>query len=108
VPRLIKLWLKAPIEERDDGDGTRRIGGGVVSAVGTKPPHDGRQRGGPALTALRPALVDEDRMSSIARRVAALTRGTARDTLAYPFVPPTDWRRSSRNPRPADQVRFRP
>src|SRR6267154_5456762 len=22
--RLIKLWLKAPIEERDDGDGTRR------------------------------------------------------------------------------------
>ena len=27
VLRLIKLWLKAPIEERDNGDGTRRIGG---------------------------------------------------------------------------------
>src|SRR6266446_4303512 len=26
VLRLIKLWLKAPIEEQDDGDGTRRIG----------------------------------------------------------------------------------
>ena len=26
VLRLIKLWLKAPIEERDNGDGTRRIG----------------------------------------------------------------------------------
>jgi len=28
VLRLIKLWLKAPIEERGDGDGIRRIGGG--------------------------------------------------------------------------------
>src|SRR5882762_1102677 len=28
VLRLIKLWLKAPIEERDDSNGTRRIGGG--------------------------------------------------------------------------------
>src|SRR5262249_19718141 len=26
--RLIKLWLKAPTEEWDEGDGTRRIGGG--------------------------------------------------------------------------------
>jgi RNA-directed DNA polymerase len=25
VLRLIKLWLKAPIEERDDDDGTRRM-----------------------------------------------------------------------------------
>src|SRR5947207_1149251 len=33
--RLIKLWLKAPIEERDDGDGTRRIGGGKSSTRGT-------------------------------------------------------------------------
>lgn len=32
--RLIKLWLKAPIEERDD-DGTRRIGGGKSSTRGT-------------------------------------------------------------------------
>ena len=32
VLRLIKLWLKAPIEERDDGDGTRRIGGGKSNA----------------------------------------------------------------------------
>src|SRR5256886_9662624 len=32
---LIKLWLKAPIEERDDGDGTRRIGGGKSSTRGT-------------------------------------------------------------------------
>src|SRR6202048_1336652 len=32
VLRLIKLWLKAPIEERDDGDGTRRIGGGKTPA----------------------------------------------------------------------------
>src|SRR6188472_373132 len=28
VLRLIKLWLKAPIEERGEGNGTRRIGGG--------------------------------------------------------------------------------
>ena len=28
VLRLIKLWLKAPIEERDDSDGTRRMSGG--------------------------------------------------------------------------------
>jgi len=35
VLRLIKLWLKAPIEERDDGDGTRRIGGGKSNARGT-------------------------------------------------------------------------
>ena len=33
--RLIKLWLKAPIEERDDGDGTRRIGGGKSNTRGT-------------------------------------------------------------------------
>src|ERR1035437_889519 len=35
VLRLIKLWLKAPIEERDDGDGTRRIGGGKSNMHGT-------------------------------------------------------------------------
>ena len=35
VLRLIKLWLKAPIEERDDGDGTRRIGGGKSNSRGT-------------------------------------------------------------------------
>ena len=35
VLRLIKLWLKAPIEERDEGDGTRRIGGGKSNARGT-------------------------------------------------------------------------
>ena len=35
VLRLIKLWLKAPIEERDDGDGTRRSGGGKSSTRGT-------------------------------------------------------------------------
>ena len=35
VLRLIKLWLKAPIEERDDGDGIRRIGGGKRNARGT-------------------------------------------------------------------------
>jgi hypothetical protein len=36
--RLIKLWLKAPIEERDDGDGTRRIGGtkGRANASGQR------------------------------------------------------------------------
>src|SRR5580704_5991955 len=28
VLRLIKLWLKAPIEERDDDHGTRRMSGG--------------------------------------------------------------------------------
>ena len=32
---LIKLWLKAPIEERDDGEGTRRIGGGKSNPRGT-------------------------------------------------------------------------
>src|ERR1700722_9826515 len=35
VLRLIKLWLKAPIEERDEEDGTRRIGGGKSNARGT-------------------------------------------------------------------------
>src|SRR5271155_2222728 len=35
VLRLIKLWLKAPIEERDGGDGTRRIGGGKSNSRGT-------------------------------------------------------------------------
>jgi RNA-directed DNA polymerase len=35
VLRLIKLWLKAPIEERDNGDGTRRIGGGKSNSRGT-------------------------------------------------------------------------
>lgn len=33
--RLIKLWLKAPIEDLDDNDGTRRIGGGKQNARGT-------------------------------------------------------------------------
>jgi RNA-directed DNA polymerase len=31
---LIKLWLKAPVEERD-GDGKRRMGGGKGSKRGT-------------------------------------------------------------------------
>jgi len=35
VLRLIKLWLKAPIEERDNSDGTRRIGGGKINSRGT-------------------------------------------------------------------------
>jgi RNA-directed DNA polymerase len=35
VLRLTKLWLKAPIEERDDGDKTRRIGGGKSNSRGT-------------------------------------------------------------------------
>jgi RNA-directed DNA polymerase len=35
VLRLIKLWLKAPIEEWDDSDGTRRIGGGKSNTRGT-------------------------------------------------------------------------
>src|SRR6201987_5882815 len=34
VLRLIKLWLKAPIEERD-GDGTRRMSGGKGNQRGT-------------------------------------------------------------------------
>ncbi len=34
VLRLIKLWLKAPVEERD-GDGTRRMGGGKGNTRGT-------------------------------------------------------------------------
>ena len=33
--RLIKLWLKAPIEERDDSDGTRRMSGGKSNTRGT-------------------------------------------------------------------------
>jgi RNA-directed DNA polymerase len=32
VLRLIKLWLRVPIEERDD-DGKRRIGGGKTTRV---------------------------------------------------------------------------
>ena len=35
VLRLIKLWLKAPIEEQDDNDRTRRIGGGKSNMRGT-------------------------------------------------------------------------
>ena len=35
VLRLIKLWLKAPIEERDEEDGNRRISGGKSNARGT-------------------------------------------------------------------------
>src|ERR1700751_2616953 len=35
VLRLIKLWLKAPIEEGGDGEGTRRIGGGKSNPRGT-------------------------------------------------------------------------
>ena len=35
VLRLIKLWLKAPIEERDEGNGRRRIGGGKSNPRGT-------------------------------------------------------------------------
>jgi RNA-directed DNA polymerase len=35
VLRLIKLWLKAPIEERDEDDGTRRMGGGKSNTRGT-------------------------------------------------------------------------
>jgi RNA-directed DNA polymerase len=34
VLRLIRLWLKAPIEERD-ADGTRRMSGGKSSSRGT-------------------------------------------------------------------------
>ncbi len=34
VLRLIKLWLKAPIEERD-GDGKRHVSGGKSSTCGT-------------------------------------------------------------------------
>ena len=34
VLRLIKLWLKAPVEERD-GDGTRRVTGGKDNTCGT-------------------------------------------------------------------------
>src|SRR6202047_5166058 len=32
---LIKLWLKAPIEERDDDNGTRRMSGGKSNTRGT-------------------------------------------------------------------------
>jgi RNA-directed DNA polymerase len=35
VLRLIKLWLKAPIEERDEGNGRRRINGGKSNTRGT-------------------------------------------------------------------------
>jgi RNA-directed DNA polymerase len=35
VLRLIKLWLKAPIEERDEGNGTQRISGGKSGMRGT-------------------------------------------------------------------------
>jgi len=35
VLRLIKLWLKAPIEEREDSDGTRRMSGGKSNTRGT-------------------------------------------------------------------------
>src|SRR5712671_2057273 len=35
VLQLIKLWLKAPIEEQDDGNGTRYMTGGKGSPCGT-------------------------------------------------------------------------
>jgi RNA-directed DNA polymerase len=35
VLRLIKLWLKAPIEEQDGDEGTRRISGGKSNTRGT-------------------------------------------------------------------------
>ena len=35
VLRLIKLWLRAPIEERNDSNETRRIGGGKSNTRGT-------------------------------------------------------------------------
>jgi RNA-directed DNA polymerase len=35
VLRLIKLWLKAPIEEGDEGEGSRHIGGGKGNTRGT-------------------------------------------------------------------------
>ena len=35
VLRLIKLWLKAPIEEQDRGNGKRRMSGGKSNARGT-------------------------------------------------------------------------
>src|SRR4029077_20600940 len=38
---LIKLWLKAPIEERDDGEGTRRMRGGQNNPPG--PPQGGQE-----------------------------------------------------------------
>jgi RNA-directed DNA polymerase len=34
VLRLIKLWLKAPIEERDGEDGKRRMSGGKGNTRG--------------------------------------------------------------------------
>ena len=40
VLRLVKLWLKAPVEERDDA-GTRRITGGKNS----KPPQPAKEKG---------------------------------------------------------------
>jgi len=43
VLRLIKLWLKAPIEERD-GNGTRRMHGGKGNTCGTPRRGDARLR----------------------------------------------------------------
>jgi hypothetical protein len=37
VPRLIKLWLKAPIEERDGDEGKWSVTGGKGNARGTPP-----------------------------------------------------------------------
>jgi RNA-directed DNA polymerase len=36
VPRLIKLWLRVPVEERD-GKGKRRLSGGKTDRRGTPP-----------------------------------------------------------------------
>jgi RNA-directed DNA polymerase len=33
VLRLIKLWLKAPIEERDEGNGTPRAGWPIMCQI---------------------------------------------------------------------------
>ena len=43
VLRLIKLWLKAPIEERD-GEGKRRMSGGKSNARGTPQGGDAVER----------------------------------------------------------------
>ena len=46
VLRLIRLWLKAPIEERD-ADGTRRMSGGKSSSRGREGPrHAGHRQDG--------------------------------------------------------------
>ena len=91
ILRLIKMWLKAPVEERD-GDGTRRMTGGKASKLGT--PQGGvisPVAGQPVHEPLSEALAHARRQTqayrahivSYADDFVILSRGHAAEALAW-------------------------